>query len=59
VKIEGEYLELLIEARKLYVEGYFYSCVAMCGIVAEDSLKIMRESASFPLKCAPSYASSL
>jgi hypothetical protein len=35
VRIEGEYLELLIEARKLYVDGYFYSCVAMCGIVSE------------------------
>ena len=39
VKIEGEYLELLIEARQLYVNGYFYSCVAMCGIVNERLIK--------------------
>ena len=24
VKLEGEYLELLIQARNLYVDGYFY-----------------------------------
>jgi hypothetical protein len=35
VKPHGEYLALLIEARKLYLIGYFYSCVAMGGIVVE------------------------
>ena len=35
VKPEGEYLELLLEARDLYINGYFYSCVATCGIVGE------------------------
>lgn len=36
---KGEYLELLVEARQLYVAGYFYSCVAMCGIVGERLAK--------------------
>src|SRR5262249_20041484 len=39
----GEYLPLLLEARALYVAGYFYSSVAMCGIVgkrlAKDALR--------------------
>ncbi len=35
----GPYLELLYEARDLFVEGYFYSCVAMCGIVGERIIK--------------------
>jgi hypothetical protein len=36
---EGEYLALLQEARQLYIDGYFYSCVAMCGIVNERLIK--------------------
>lgn len=36
---EGEYLPLLLEARELYEYGYFYSCVAMCGIVSERLVK--------------------
>jgi hypothetical protein len=36
---EGEYRKLLIEARNLFTYGYFYSCVAMCGISAERILK--------------------
>ena len=39
VKLRGEYLPLLLEARQLYVEGYFYSCVAMCGVVGERLTK--------------------
>jgi hypothetical protein len=39
VRAEGDYLTLLLEARELYVLGYFYSCVAMCGIVGERLIK--------------------
>ena len=39
VRLNGDYLALLQEARELYVTGYFYSCVAMCGIVAERIVK--------------------
>jgi hypothetical protein len=39
VNPEGEYLELLKEARDLYIDGRFYSCVAMCGIVNERLIK--------------------
>jgi hypothetical protein len=44
----GEYYTLLIEARELYIQGYFYSCVAMCGITAERIIKdIFTESLCF------------
>src|SRR5262245_13554111 len=36
---KAEYLELLLEARDLYIGGRFYSCVAMCGIVNERLIK--------------------
>lgn len=39
VKPDGEYLTMLLEARKLYLNGHFYSCVAMCGIVGERIIK--------------------
>jgi hypothetical protein len=39
VNPDGEYLALLLEARDLYVDGYFYSCVATCGIVGERIIK--------------------
>jgi len=39
VKLSGEYLALLLEARQLYLSGCFYSCVAMCGIVGERLVK--------------------
>ena len=39
VKPQGEYLALLLEARQIYVAGYFYSCVAMSGIVGERLVK--------------------
>jgi len=39
VNPEGEYLALLLEARGLYIDGRFYSCVAMCGIVNERLIK--------------------
>ncbi|MBI3960906.1 MAG: hypothetical protein HY328_19010 [Chloroflexi bacterium] len=39
VKPHGEYLVLLLETRQLYLTGYFYSCVAMCGIVGERLIK--------------------
>lgn len=38
---DDQYRELLLEARELFVAGYFYSCVAMCGIVAERLIKDM------------------
>jgi hypothetical protein len=34
-----EYVGLLLEARELFVQGQFYSCVAMCGIVGERLIK--------------------
>jgi hypothetical protein len=37
----GIYRELLLEARDLFVAGYFYSCVAMCGVVGERLVKDM------------------
>lgn len=36
---QNEYVVLLLEARELFVAGYFYSCVAMCGIVGERLVK--------------------
>ncbi len=35
----GIYSDLLVEARNLFLDGYFYSCVAMCGIVGERIIK--------------------
>jgi len=35
----GEYCKLLSQARDLFVWGFFYSCVPMCGIVAERIVK--------------------
>lgn len=41
----GEYVELLLETRALFVAGHFYSCVAMCGIVGERLAKdVLRAS---------------
>lgn len=34
-KEAGPFLKLYFEARDLYREGYFYSCIAMCRITAE------------------------
>ena len=31
----GDYCQLLREARDVFIRGYFYSCVAMCGIAME------------------------
>ena len=36
---EGEYVQLLLESRELFIAGFFYSCVAMCGIVGERIIK--------------------
>jgi hypothetical protein len=33
------YGDLLIETHDLYINGFFYSCVAMCGIVCERLIK--------------------
>jgi hypothetical protein len=33
------YAALLKESRELFIAGYFYSCVAMCGIVGERFVK--------------------
>ena len=41
----SEYVQLLLEARELFIEGRFYSCVAMCGIVGERLIKdVLRSS---------------
>ena len=39
LKEPGPYVDLFLESRDLFIAGYFYSCVAMCGIVAERILK--------------------
>jgi hypothetical protein len=45
--VSKQYSDLLIEARELFVNGYFYSCVAMCGIVGERLIKdVLRNSVS-------------
>ncbi|MDD5734561.1 MAG: hypothetical protein PHQ39_03720 [Methanothrix soehngenii] len=45
--VSKPYPDLLIEARELFVNGYFYSCVAMCGIVGERLIKdVLRNSVS-------------
>ena len=45
LKLSGEHLSLLLEARELFLWGHFYSCVAMCGIVGERLVKdVMRAS---------------
>jgi hypothetical protein len=38
-KPNENYLALLLEARELFLLGYFYSCVAMCGVVGERLVK--------------------
>lgn len=35
----GPHVPLLVEARELYKQGHFYSCVAMCGITSERIVK--------------------
>ena len=41
----GEYVDLLLETRQLFLAGHFYSCVAMCGIVGERLIKdVLRAS---------------
>jgi hypothetical protein len=43
--VSEQYADLLIEARALFENGYFYSCVAMCGIVGERLIKdVLRNS---------------
>ena len=37
----GPHVNLLIEARALFVEGKYYSCIAMCGITGERIAKDM------------------
>lgn len=36
---KDEYVKLLHEARKLYIEGRFYSCITMCGVTSERIAK--------------------
>ncbi len=53
----GRYSPLLLEARELFIEGKFYSCVAMCGISAEriakeilrNNIKIKRDKKKWTL----------
>ena len=35
----GPYFTLLLEARQVFVFGYWYACVAMCGIASERIIK--------------------
>ena len=42
---EGEYVQLLLESRELFIYGFFYSCVSMCGIVGERLIKDMFRAA--------------
>jgi len=35
----GDYMDLLLEVRTLFLMGHFYSCVTMCGIVGERLVK--------------------
>ena len=35
----GVYTESLKEARQVYIEGYFYSCIVMCCVTAEKIAK--------------------
>jgi hypothetical protein len=42
-----EYVGLLEEARELFKMGYFYACVAMCGIVGERLVKDLLRSSLF------------
>jgi hypothetical protein len=39
VEYSDVHVELLVEARELFVQGHFYPCVAMCGIAAERLIK--------------------
>ena len=34
-----KYTSLLVEARELFVDGRFYSCVAVCGLAVERIAK--------------------
>lgn len=36
---KDDYCKLLHEARELYIEGKFYSCIAMCGVTSERIAK--------------------
>lgn len=47
----GEYKDLLIEARQLYIEGFFYSCIVMSGGTAEKIAKeLLRKTILFKNK---------
>ena len=35
----GKYNDILFEARSLFIEGKFYSCIAMCGVTSEKIAK--------------------
>jgi hypothetical protein len=39
IESTSPYPALLIEVRELFLDGHFYSCVAMCGIVGERLIK--------------------
>lgn len=44
---DDEYIDLLLQARELFIMGYFYSCVAMCGIVGERLVKDLLRASIF------------
>jgi len=51
---KDEYAKLLQEARKLYVEGKFYSCVIICGVTSERIAKdILRKMIALKLLKKP------
>lgn len=46
-KEAGPFLKFYFEARDLYREGYFYSCIAMCRITAEKICEALIYIANF------------
>ena len=38
---DGDYMPLLLEARELYIMGYFYSCVVTCAVTAEKITRML------------------
>lgn len=46
----GPFLKFYFEARDLYREGFFYSCIAMCRITAEKICKALVDVVNIPIK---------
>src|SRR3972149_4635709 len=39
------FFDLVSEARSLYIEGFYYSTVALCGVIGENICRTIVESA--------------